>query len=276
MKWTLTLAALSWFGTTTFAQEEEDSLGVIGDNLDLYAVLDAFKESESIEAFEKTLNDPNSKINNLDLNEDDEVDYIQVHDEEEDGAHAFILRIDISETESQDVAVIELEKTGNEEATIQIVGDEEIYGKDYIVEPKGDAGVTERLMMIDLIIINVWRWPVVRFVYGPSYVRWRSPYRWGVYPKWWKPWRPFKWRAYHSFHKHHRTHYHVVHVRRCHRSHNVFVKKRRTAVVIHNHKHHHSHHPHKNPGTKNPGGAKQPIKGGHKKSSAPRRGGRRR
>ena len=36
--------------------QETDSLGMIGDNLDLYAVLDAFKSAENVEDFEKTLN----------------------------------------------------------------------------------------------------------------------------------------------------------------------------------------------------------------------------
>ena len=43
-------------------------------------------------------------------------------------------RIDINEKESQDVAVIELEKTGDETADLQIVGDEDLYGEDYILE----------------------------------------------------------------------------------------------------------------------------------------------
>ncbi len=34
----------------------------------------------------------------------------------------------VSASESQDVAVIELEKTGDNRAVIQIVGDEDIYG----------------------------------------------------------------------------------------------------------------------------------------------------
>ncbi|MEZ4922202.1 MAG: hypothetical protein R2780_03435 [Crocinitomicaceae bacterium] len=247
------IAATMLLGVNSIAQEEQDSLGVIGDNLDLYAVLDLFKNSNSLEEFERSLNDPASKLNNLDLNEDGEVDYIQVYDEDDNDAHAFILRVDLNENESQDIAAIELEKTGTDEAAIQIVGDEDIYGKDYFVEPKGDEGITERLVMTDLIIINVWGWPIVRFIYGPTYVRWRSPYRWGAYPVWWKPWRPLTWRAYHNLHKHHHPYYHVVHVRRCNRAHVVYVKRRRTTVLIKTHPHHPSHHPHKNPTTKRPG-----------------------
>lgn len=266
IKWTLTTTTALLF-CSNIAIAQEDSLGVIGDNLDLQAVLASFKNSSSVEEFEKTLNDQNSKLNNLDLNEDEEVDYIQVHDEEEDGAHALILRIDLDENETQDVAVIELEKSGDDEATIQIVGDEEIYGENYIIEPKGDEQITERLMAPNLVIVNVWGWPIVRFIYGPKYKRWRSPYRWGVYPKWWKPWKPFRWRAYHNFHKRHHKHFHRVTVRRCSRSHVIYKKRRRTTVVIHHHHHYHGKNKvhHKNSHHKNQGGTKKPTKSGNKK-----------
>ena len=48
--------------------EQTDSLGLPGDNLNLYAVLDLFQKSETFEIFEKKLNEEDSKINNLDLN----------------------------------------------------------------------------------------------------------------------------------------------------------------------------------------------------------------
>lgn len=233
---TLIMSQLSW-------SQEKDSLGMIGDNLDLYAVLDAFKHAESIEEFERAINDPDQQINNLDLNEDDEVDYIQVHDEGEGDAHAIVLRIDMGseEGETQDVAVVELEKTSNDEAVVQIVGDEDIYGEDYIIEPKGNDEITKRMFIPQLIIINVWGWPSVRFVFGPRYKRWRSPYRWGRYPKWWRPWRPIRRGVYRGLHARHRAHFHVVKVRRCNRAHAHFVKHRRhNKKIVH---HHHYHGP---------------------------------
>ena len=222
--------------------QEQDSLGVIGDNLDLYAVLDAFKDAESVEAFENAINNADNNINNLDLNEDDQVDYISVYDEGEGDAHALILRVAMSETEDQDVAVIELEKSGDNEATIQIIGDEEIYGEDYIIEPKTETAVTERLMIPNLIIVNVWGWRGVRFVFAPNYVRWRSPWHWNHHPNYWKPWRPKPWKTYHGFHHHHRAHFNVVKVRRCGRAHGFYQKNRRTCVRINKHKHHHHNH----------------------------------
>jgi hypothetical protein len=234
---TTVAAALLWCNISV--AQDSDSLGVIGDDLDLYAVLDAFKDAESIEAFEKTINSEDAKINNLDLDEDGQIDYITVNDEGEGDVHAFILSIDMSEEETQDVAVIELEKTNSNEATIQIVGDEEIYGKDYIIEPKNPDEITKRLLRPNVIIVNVWGWRGVRFVYAPGYTRWRSPWRWNRHPRWWRPWRPVRWRVYNGWHVHQRRYYHPVRTRRCVRAHGFYVKKRRTCVKIKKHKHHH-------------------------------------
>ncbi len=45
----------------------------------------------------------------------------------------------VSQNESQDIAVIELEKTGENNAVLQIVGDEDIYGEETIVEPSEET-----------------------------------------------------------------------------------------------------------------------------------------
>ena len=74
------LAALVALGTTAKAQEYPDEyLGLPGDNLNLYAVMKLFQESETLEGFERNLNAQDSKINNLDLNNDNLVDYITSH-----------------------------------------------------------------------------------------------------------------------------------------------------------------------------------------------------
>ncbi len=48
------------------------------DNIDLEAAASIFGESKDLENFEKRLNDPNTKISNLDLNNYGEVDYLRV------------------------------------------------------------------------------------------------------------------------------------------------------------------------------------------------------
>ena len=75
------LAILIASVTTVMAKDyPKEYLGLPGDNLNLYAVMNLFQESETLEAFERSLNDENSRINNLDLNGDNMVDYITVSD----------------------------------------------------------------------------------------------------------------------------------------------------------------------------------------------------
>jgi hypothetical protein len=138
------IAAISLISLPAFAQEAKDtaSLGLPGDNLDLYGVLDLFQKSKTIEAFEKSLNEEKSKVNNLDLDLDKKVDFIKVVTKQKDSSFTFILQVDVSKKETQDVAVILVDKLKNQKVSIQIVGDEELYGKDYVIEPKGNSSIT--------------------------------------------------------------------------------------------------------------------------------------
>src|SRR5436190_9242950 len=137
--------AMTIISQPVFSQTGEDtaSLGLPGDNLDLYAVLTLFQKSKTIEDFEKSLNDQKTAINNLDLDLDKKVDFIKVVTKQSGDSYSFILQIDVSKTETQDVAVILLDKDKDKKITLQIVGDEDLYGKDYVVEPKaGTPAVT--------------------------------------------------------------------------------------------------------------------------------------
>ena len=109
----LLVVAMSLLCSPVFSQAEDDTtdlLGLAGDNLDLYAVLTLFQKSKTIEAFEKSLNDEQTKINNLDLNLDKKVDFIKVTTTKKDSAFTFILQVDVTKTETQDVAVILVNK----------------------------------------------------------------------------------------------------------------------------------------------------------------------
>src|SRR3954465_4372592 len=118
---------------------EQDSTGLPGDNFSLQGALEMFKQSASPEAFEKALNSEENKVNNLDLNGDGNIDYIRVVNNKEDDIQVFVLQAVVSEDESQDIAVISLEKTGDETAVIQIEGDRDIYGEPKIAEPAPEA-----------------------------------------------------------------------------------------------------------------------------------------
>src|SRR4051812_12968632 len=92
------------FESCSEKKAEAKATGLPGDNLDLYAVLDLFKSSSSIEAFEKSLNDKSSNVNNLDLDGDEKVDYIRVVDQRDGDDHAITLRVPVGTEESQDIA----------------------------------------------------------------------------------------------------------------------------------------------------------------------------
>ncbi len=243
--------AISVCATTSSSAQSADSLGLPGDNLDLYGVLDLFKKSENPEEFEKALNSSDSKLNNLDLNGDGETDYIRVIDRTEKDAHALVLQIPVNEDEAQDVAVIEIEKKDDGTAHVQIVGDEELYGKNYIIEPteeKNAASLTATPQSTQPqqpqqsnrtttttpapattpppVVVNVWGWPTVRYIYAPVYSPWVSPWRYRYYPPYWRPWRPVYWSMYHPYWYPHHYYHHRVYAYGMVRAHDVYYSHR--------------------------------------------------
>ena len=129
-----------------FAQEEITVVAPtseVAEGLDLHAVAELFKESENLEEFEQYLNDPEIGINNLDLDGDGYVDYIRVVEQVTDYTHVIILQVPLGEDEFQDIATIEIEKTGDEDYNMQVRGNEIIYGTDYYVTP---------------VYVHVYRW----------------------------------------------------------------------------------------------------------------------
>ncbi|HEY8934634.1 MAG TPA: hypothetical protein VIM65_05410 [Cyclobacteriaceae bacterium] len=198
--WILVFAALA-LGFNTHAQTMTNNLQgsptaeVPGDNFSLEGALELFKKSSSPEDFEHMLNSPDSKVNNLDLNNDNNIDYIKVIDHTEGNVHAFVLQAVISPTESQDVAVIELQKLDDGQATLQITGNADIYGIETIIEPSDEVRVNADTSTAR-VVTNVWTWPVVQYVYAPYYNPWMSPWAWSYYPGWWRPWSPVAFYIY--------------------------------------------------------------------------------
>src|SRR6476620_2852918 len=191
--------AMSLLSQPVFSQADKDTtelLGLPGDNLDLYAVLTLFQKSKTIEAFEKSLNDEKTGVNNLDLNLDKKVDFIKVVTRKDSSSNAFtfILQVDVTKTETQDVAIILVNKDKDQKVSIQMVGDEELYGKDYVIEPKGNSSITanpgytgENPVTVDVpatTVTVVQSAPIVQYVYSPAYVPYYPPYYYGYYPAW--------------------------------------------------------------------------------------------
>lgn len=159
-----------------------------GENLDLVAVMELFRDSESVEDFEKALNDSTNEVNNLDLNEDGTVDYIRVVEQVDGDVHILILQVPLGKNEYQDVATINIEKN-KDEYILQAQGDPDLYGEDYYVEPE----------------VEVQTITVVVVMYGVGYSPWISPWHWRVYPVWWRPHPISVYRS--RVVRHHRSHY---------------------------------------------------------------------
>jgi len=238
-------ACIACLGMTLTAtaqeQPEQDSTGLPGDNFSLQGALDLFKQSASPEAFEKLLNSANSKVNNLDLNEDGNTDYIRIVNKKENDVQVFILQALVSSTESQDIAVIELEKKGDNNAIVQIVGDPDIYGESVIAEPAEEEDNAFNYTPTNHgpaasspegIVVNVWLWPCVRFVYAPAYAVWVSPWTWYSRPVWYRPWRPVPWYAYRPVRYTYARRYVVVPVHRIPPARVIYRPVRVTSVTV--------------------------------------------
>lgn len=166
-----------FFANTIFAQDKTTvnaSNSEISDNLDLKAVASIFGDSKNLEDFERRLNDPKLKISNLDLNYDNQVDYLRVIESIEGRTHLIIIQAILEKDVFQDVATIEVEKDDNNRIQVQVVGDVFMYGNNYIYEP-----------------IYV-RTPIIfTYIWVSNYRPYYSTWNWGFYPSFYYYWHPF-------------------------------------------------------------------------------------
>lgn len=225
----LSLLLLLGSAQAIIAQQHQSE--VPGDFFSLEGALELFKKSSSPEEFERMLNSSDSKVNNLDLNGDGEIDYIRVIDRNEGTVHAFILQAIVSDSESQDVAVIELEKLANGKAVLQITGDEDIYGIETIIEPTEEVRIHAGTATTRTVV-NVWAWPSVQYVYGPSYTVWVSPWHWHYRPFWWSSWRPVVYHDYYTWWEPYRPYYSRCHTHRIVYAHEMYRPHRTASVIV--------------------------------------------
>lgn len=220
--------------------QENESPEFIGENFSLEGALSLLSKSNSVEEFEKMINLEKNNVTNLDLNNDGEIDYVSVQDITQNDIHVLVLSVHLDENEKQDIATINIEKTGESEAIVQIEGDEDLYPANTIIEPleteeKSDMntkGPNFKITNINQVVVNVWFWPVVQFIYSPRYVIWISPYRWRHYPVWWKPWRPIKYLTFRSRNVHHKVYFRTVTTRRVTLARKVYLPNRRTSTIV--------------------------------------------
>ncbi len=231
----------SAFLSISFGFAQVDSNPVTGDNFSLEGALAMFKKANSLENFEQLLNEQDNNVNNLDLNNDGNTDYINVDDIREGDNHVIVLSTFINETEKQDIATIGIEKTGIESATLQIEGDLNLYAENTIVEPfetsetldkNSKGGPNFQEVNSKIIFVNVWFWPSIRFIYAPNYVVWVSQYRWGMYPRWWRPWKPFRQQYFYSRSTPHRIYYRPTPNRRLIYVRKIYAPRRQQSSIV--------------------------------------------
>lgn len=211
-KWILLVVSIM---CTTWMLRADETITVsatssdISEDLNLKTVATLFGQAKDLEQFETMLNNPDSAFSNLDLNADGEVDYLRVVETADGNKHLVVIQAVLAQDIYQDVASIYVEKDEREkQVTVQVIGDEYIYGTNYIIEP----------VYIYRPVIYDWFW-------GPSWVCWHSPYYWGYWPTWWRAfhcidpylyWDHCYWHHYHhpicSYRTAHRAHHHYHHM----------------------------------------------------------------
>ena len=162
----------------------------ISEGLDLKVVAKLFAEARNLEEFETMLNNPDSAFCNLDLNGDGQVDYLRVVEIGEGNKRLIVLQAVLAKDIFQDVASIYVEKDEKNEVSVQVIGDEYVYGKNYIIEP----------VYVYRPVIYDWFWSSV-------WHAWVSPWFWGYWPSWWR-WHPvyaydWYWHRCYAWHHHH-------------------------------------------------------------------------
>ena len=163
----------------------------ISEGLDLKVVAKLFAEAENLEQFETMLNNPDSAFCNLDLNGDGQVDYLRVVETGEGNKRLVVLQAVLAKDIYQDVASIYVVRDeAKNEVSVQIVGDEYVYGTNYIIEP----------VFVYRPVIYDWFW-------SDAWFAWHSPWYWGYWPGWWYAhncWaHDWYWHHCYAFHHHH-------------------------------------------------------------------------
>lgn len=155
------------------------NINYAGEGLDLHAVGAIIKEVKSGEELEKRLNDSSNAINNLDLNEDGNVDYINVTEYGKGATRGFSLTTKLS-GEVQEIATIEIEKVTDNNGEMEIMGNRQIYGSNHYYHSHFTLG--------DYLVL--------RYMWGPRWGMWHSPYYYGHYPSYYRPYRTVTTAAY--------------------------------------------------------------------------------
>jgi hypothetical protein len=146
--------------------------------LDLQALGEIVRQSRTASEIEQKVNTPGG-INNLDLDQDNNVDYIHVTEYANGGTRGFSFTVN-NRGEKQELATIQVTNTG-QQANVVIAGNQTLYGN--------NAYYSANYTLTDFLIWQyMWR-PHVYYV---------SPYHYGYYPTYYHPYHSRPYTEYHS------------------------------------------------------------------------------
>lgn len=161
---------LTMFATCNRSKPEKVSADVIAQEyakgLDLKLAAELAKKAKNAEEFEKQLNTPSSKVNNIDLNDDGKVDYIKVTEYGSGSNRGFSLTTELESGKVQEIATIEFSKQGDR-VDMNVNGNSSLYGSN--AHYRSSFGLTD-------VLLFTWLFSDLN---RPRYA---SPYGYGNYP----------------------------------------------------------------------------------------------
>ena len=173
------LASCGYEGRTNITVVEKEA-GLAKDGLDLQAVGEIAKKARNAEDLERQLNQPEG-INNLDLDGNGQVDYINVTEFGGKGsAYGFSLHTNFGQGDDQELATIQIEKTPDNQANIAVAGNANYYGAGSYYHATVPLG--------ELIL---WSWLLAPHAYW-----YHPPYYFGFYPSYYHGYYPVTRTAY--------------------------------------------------------------------------------
>ena len=203
------------------AQPQLTAVTQYSEYLDLKAVVALFSNSASVEDFEKSLNNSNLHISNLDLNNDGYADYLRCMEAAEGLNRYIIIQAIIDSNIYKDIATIFVIKEASNVITVQIIGDSDLYGNNYIIQPT----------FMHYPKIYSWLW-------CSHWQCWHSPYRYAYYPPWYVRYHTCHYNTYRrhirSYHSTHRCSYTRVHPHGHRVNHNATSTHRHNSYNKHN------------------------------------------
>lgn len=130
--WTCSIGSKAPAQNSQTVQREVASVVVeqqAAEGLDLQALPDIIKEATNGQHLEELLNLPGG-VNNLDLDADGKTDFIKVSEfgDQKSEAYGFSLTTEVTPGEEQELAQIEIAKTGDQ-AEVLVNGNEQVYGR---------------------------------------------------------------------------------------------------------------------------------------------------